>query len=219
MLACQAIYSTLVLLNSDAVLTPTSTISCGNFLAYDLDVVGTADGFGPKLRALRERLNLDAIGVARAALGPDSTKKQQRDFANYLSRVERTSSNVSLDMLSRIAKGMNFGSMTAFWAAVEQSSDSVQTGLIAATVPAHDALSRSRAHDHASPTHDAAPSGVAVIDQASFERIAYGSVGKITSALDRLSERVEALRSPDATPRKKAHGGRRSASARARKTA
>jgi transcriptional regulator with XRE-family HTH domain len=77
--------------------------------------------FGARLRLVRERRQLKGIAVARRAL-PDGTADEIRDFANYLSKIERENVNIGVDRLQAIAVGLGFPTLSACVAAIEQIS-------------------------------------------------------------------------------------------------
>lgn len=83
--------------------------------------------FGKALKTLRGRRK--GPEIARLALGDDSPKRERRDFANYLSRIERDKvPNVGLPQLRLIAKGLQFQSLGPFFSAldaIELRADSV----------------------------------------------------------------------------------------------
>lgn len=78
---------------------------------------------GQKLRALRERLELQQTAIARRVR---KTEREVKSFGNYLSRVERgdpTVQNPSLEMIEDIARGMGL-TLSVFFSQLEAPSES-----------------------------------------------------------------------------------------------
>lgn len=91
-------------------------------IAYNAAV----QGFGSRIRSVRQRRKLKMTDVAREALGRDASKVDVRDFANYLSKVELEhpdAQNPSLDKLEQIAAGLGL-TLSAFFLHLEQSQNS-----------------------------------------------------------------------------------------------
>jgi hypothetical protein len=210
-LGCQSIYSIIVLLSSLDVLTPNSTRRYGNFLPYD-EVV---EDFGRRLRRVRDERGLDGTTVARNALGPHGSAKQYRDFANYLSRIERKNANVSHEKLTEIAKGLGFPSMSVFWQAIEQAGNGHGPAGLALPTPPPQVDNRPSSQREAD--HD--DHALSTMDLQSIERIFFGATDKIVAALESVGARLAASRPPDSPPRTKTPRRRRAAGARPRKTA
>lgn len=213
-LASQAIYSIIVLCSSFGVLTPDSTMSYTETLAYDVAIVSEGvENFGARLRAVRQERNLNGPAVARQALGPRSTPKQRVAFANYLSRIERENVDVGFELLQKIAKGLGFPNLSAFLLRIEHiaESDPSKNTLPARTTEidnSREAATPVRSDDHAVTLPGP-------VDLKNFERIAYGAILQITGALDRLGERLTASGALDEdrrppTSRRRGHPGQRS---------
>ncbi len=74
--------------------------------------------FGQALAVLRGERKGPAIAVV--ALGDNSTAKARRDFANYLSRIERDRvPGVGLNKLRLIAKGLGLEPLSSFFLQIE----------------------------------------------------------------------------------------------------
>lgn len=91
-------------------------------------MMARVDRFGDKLRRLRQRLGLQQTIVALRAKTDKSHRKnltadeqiQVRSFSNYLSRLETgKEDNPSLDLLSLIARGYGFASLSKFFDQLE----------------------------------------------------------------------------------------------------
>lgn len=79
---------------------------------------------GARLKNVRKALRLGATDMARAALGKDASPKKVRDYANYVSRLERQKrTNISLDKLEGLARGCGL-SLTAFVYSLESQTES-----------------------------------------------------------------------------------------------
>lgn len=86
-------------------------MSLGVVAAYTADV----DDLGKKLKALREARGLRPKAIARQALGDGTHATKLRDFANYLSRMERgRETNPSLSMLEQLANGFGYADVVRF---------------------------------------------------------------------------------------------------------
>lgn len=83
--------------------------------------------FGVALKSVRGETR--ALEVAARALGPQSTPEARRDFANYLSRIERDKvPGVGLDRLRLIAKGLDLEPLSKFFTAIENAESSDRLG-------------------------------------------------------------------------------------------
>lgn len=110
--------------------------------------------FGRRLKHVRESLRIKPKDMAKRALGPGSSEKRRRDFANYVSSFESNGDgNPTLELLSSYAKGLNI-SLAEFIARLEASqtkSDlhlSRKAGSVASSIqiPAPDGHTISAAH-------------------------------------------------------------------------
>jgi len=171
------------------------------------------EDFGERLTAIRGKLTRP--DVAARALGPDSTKDQRRDFANYLARVERENGNVSLQQLRLFAKGLGYATLSAFWIAMEQAFAPTHARPAKNYLPSV----RERADTAALPLGADYHATALPVHLADLERVVYGAVEEITGALERLGDRVATRGPADATRGTAAARRRASARTRARKTA
>lgn len=97
-------------------LSPYSAISC----AY----TPLVKQFGARLRALRKRIQPNGMELARMVLGEKAGTEKLRDYANYLSRVERGDvENVGLEWLTDLANVLTHGSLSEFFLQLEQAKD------------------------------------------------------------------------------------------------
>lgn len=93
------------------------------------------DDFGNRLRLLRGALNLKNTVIAERALGEESTEDQRKDFANYLSRMQRghkAAQNPGLSTLEMIAKGMDL-TLWKFLLRIEGGTDADLHGVLEST--------------------------------------------------------------------------------------
>lgn len=84
------------------------------------------DRFGHRLAVLQIRCGLDRQGlvIARKALGRQSTHRQRLAFANHLSRLKsgvrgQRADGVSLAVLTQLATGFDYPTLSSFIAALE----------------------------------------------------------------------------------------------------
>jgi hypothetical protein len=70
---------------------------------------------------LRLAAEMRGIDVATAALGPKASEKRRRDFANYLSRIERGAvKKVGLPKLAQVGQGLGFATLSSLFLALEK---------------------------------------------------------------------------------------------------
>lgn len=88
--------------------------NCGLLTAYNSAVT-----FGKSLRRLRGAR--EGPELALIALGKESGRKARRDFANYLSRIERDRvPNVGLSKLRLVSTSLGFEKLSDFFADLER---------------------------------------------------------------------------------------------------
>jgi transcriptional regulator with XRE-family HTH domain len=206
------------------VLTTRSTIVYDD-LSYDAKVESVAADFGVRLKALRFKLGFsEPAAVAVNVYGPAKTAQKDRTkLVNYLLRIERENISVGFNYLPRLAKGLNFPTVSAFVQAIEQTPpvDPEKNALPTTPSEKHNPplhFEKAAAHDRAD-----APSPV---DFASLERVNYGlaeqmhvSTTQIIEAINGLGEKLADRLSPLAPARKKPASRRRAPGERTTKTA
>lgn len=233
-LACQALYSTIVLATSCRMLTHEELTTYSSVRVYSPAVSSRsprpasnhddAVDFGQKLEALRVRSGLTQMTIARRALAKpdDDTGKDTVSEANYLSRIERGGvPNLGLSKLRLLAKGYGFPDLGSFFAALDTPSLPSAGGLTH-----NPAFGLPKAGDHASSLSP-------VVDILTYERLTAGTYSKITeqgdkitaavhgitTAVDRLARRLATRDQSHASARPPKSTRRRSAAARSTKSA
>lgn len=111
------------------------------FIAYNPRV----EGFGRALRLLRGYRKVKVPSMARRALGEDATTKAVDYFANYIRRMEREEkglTNPGLDVLLRLARGLEFNTgweflerIEAIHAGLKNAKERVATSLTQPPLP------------------------------------------------------------------------------------
>lgn len=106
-------------------------------------------GFGRGVRLLREAKGLSMSEMARAALGPDATPTDIRDFGNYLSKVELekdVATNPSLSLIEDYRRGLSLPTLEEFFRQLAEVSKTEQPSVstIAHTAPFPDSVGGAR---------------------------------------------------------------------------
>jgi transcriptional regulator with XRE-family HTH domain len=198
-------------MDSTTVLSHDHVATYRQFIAYTARV----DGFGKRLRIVREARHLSAMDVARAAFaGDDVPAEKIVNFASYIGRIESgnpNSQNLKLDVLERLAHGFGlappvfftqiYGSPAVVNPEGEQSANQILKSGTASV-------------DNDAPTHHEVDDGAAVTfsEALALKALILGLNETLTRVADRVAEGLEQLASPrrsKARPRAPRHPGRR----------
>lgn len=82
------------------------------------------NSIGAGIAALQKKLGLKGPVIALKALGPRSRRKDRQAFLNHYSRIKRSAKGAespSVEYLTKIARGLGFESLEAFFAALSST--------------------------------------------------------------------------------------------------